>query len=81
MVRRSHTTAFTKSIEALVGLNVLQKLILLERFIPLMNEYEIRCFYFAVLFHTMRFIITVGSLIVPALLLQEHLSSPIKSTG
>jgi hypothetical protein len=68
MGRQNHKAAFAKAIEALTTLNQIQKLILLERFIPLMNEYECRCFYFAVLFHTMRFIITVGSLIVPALL-------------
>jgi len=68
MGRQNHKVAFTKAIEALTSLNQIQKLILFERFIPLMNEYECRCFYFAILFHTMRFIITVGSLIVPALL-------------
>ena len=65
---RNYTRSFVKTIEALKSLNEIQKLILFERFIPLMNEYECRCYYFAVLFHTMRFIITVGSLIVPALL-------------
>ena len=80
MVRRNHTTAFSKSIDALVSLSALQKLILLERFIPLMNEYEQRCFFFAVLFHTMRFIITVGSLIVPALLSIQY-STPGQVAG
>lgn len=80
MVRRSHTTSFAKSIDALVSLGALQKLILLERFIPLMNEYESRCFYFAVLFHSMRFIITVGSLIVPALLSIQY-STPGQIAG
>lgn len=80
MVRRSHTTAFSKSIEALVTLSALQKLILLERFIPLMNEYEQRCYFFAVIFHCTRFIITVGSLIVPALLSIQY-STPGQVAG
>ena len=80
MVRRSHTTAFSKSIEALVTLSALQKLILLERFIPLMNEYEQRCYFFAVMFHCTRFIITVGSLIVPALLSIQY-STPGQVAG
>lgn len=80
MVRRNHTTAFSKSIEALVTLTALQKLILLERFIPLMNEYEQRCYFFAVMFHCTRFIITVGSLIVPALLSIQY-STPGQVAG
>ena len=80
MVRRNHTTAFSKSIEALVSLSALQKLILLERFIPLMNEYEQRCYFFAVMFHCTRFIITVGSLIVPALLSIQY-STPGQIAG
>ena len=80
MVRRNHTTAFSKSIEALVTLSALQKLILLERFIPLMNEYEQRCYFFAVMFHCTRFIITVGSLIVPALLSIQY-STPGQIAG
>jgi hypothetical protein len=80
MVRRNHTLAFSKSIEALVSLNALQKIILMERFIPLMNEYEVRSFYFAVFFHTARFIITVGSLIVPALLSIQY-STPGQIAG
>ena len=80
MVRRNHTTAFSKSIEALATLSALQKLILLERFIPLMNEYEQRCYFFAVMFHCTRFIITVGSLIVPALLSIQY-STPGQIAG
>ena len=80
MVKRNHTLAFSKSIEALVSLNALQKIILLERFIPLMNEYEVRSLYFAIFFHTARFIITVGSLIVPALLSIQY-STPGQIAG
>jgi hypothetical protein len=45
-----------------------------------MNEYEQRCYFFAVMFHCTRFIITVGSLIVPALLSIQY-STPGQIAG
>jgi hypothetical protein len=71
---------FIKAVEMLTSLTTLQKTILIQRYIPLLNEYENRSIYFATVFHTSRFIITVGSLIVPALLSIQY-STPDQSSG
>lgn len=44
------------------------KTILKERYIRVLHEFQRRCFFLSIIFHTARLIITVGSLIVPALL-------------
>lgn len=46
----------------------LQKNIMKERYVKIMNQFEMRCFRIACIFHLARFIVTVGSLLVPALL-------------
>lgn len=51
-----------------MDLSPLEKHVLIQRFINLLNEYERRCLFYAVVFHLCRFLVTVGSLIVPALL-------------
>jgi hypothetical protein len=71
---------FIKAVEMLTSLTTLQKTILIQRYIPLLNEYENRSIYFATVFHTSRFIITVGSLIVPALLSIQY-STPGQTSG
>ena len=71
---------FIKAVEMLTSLTTIQKTILIQRYIPLLNEYENRSIYFAVVFHTSRFIITVGSLIVPALLSIQY-STPGQTSG
>ncbi len=50
------------------SLSSLQKSILRERYLRVLRHFEQRCFRIALLFHTTRFIVTVGSLLVPALL-------------
>lgn len=52
-----------------------QKKILEERYLPLLEEFEGRAFFYAILFHTCRFIVTVGSLIVPALLSIQYVDT------
>jgi len=49
-------------------LDELQKVIFKMRFIYILKIFEFRCKLLAVLFHTLRIFVTVGSLIVPALL-------------
>lgn len=46
----------------------LQKNIIKERYVKIMSHFEQRCFRIACIFHLARFIVTVGSLLVPALL-------------
>lgn len=64
------------------SLTPLQQSILKKRYIDLVNQYAYRCLLLAVLFHSTRTIVTVGSLIVPALLsIQYTEASPSKSDG
>jgi hypothetical protein len=49
-------------------LNPLQKVIFEERFLRVLKEFEKRCFLFSCIFHTLRILVSIGSLIVPALL-------------
>jgi Protein of unknown function (DUF4231) len=49
-------------------LNELEKIILKERYVRLVRGYQRRARFFTVCYHIMRLFITVGSLIVPALL-------------
>lgn len=59
-----------------VPLNVLQKSILEERYVHIIRTIEGRCFRIALLFHTGRFVVTVGSLLVPALLSIQYTNVP-----
>jgi hypothetical protein len=56
--------------EALRHMNLgeIEKLVLHSRFISLLRDYERRCVFYTGMFHICRFLVTVGSLIVPALL-------------
>jgi hypothetical protein len=51
-----------------VNLGHLQKVIFQQRFINVLKSFERRCFYVSIFFHLLRILVTVGSLIVPALL-------------
>jgi hypothetical protein len=55
---------------ALVNVNLtpLQRSILEKRYIELIKQFQRRCFIVSIFFHTSRAFVTVGSLIVPALL-------------
>lgn len=49
-------------------LDELQKIIFQQRFIQVLRAFELRCARLSVFFHILRILVTVGSLIVPALL-------------
>ena len=68
MCRKRENKSFRLSLELLSGLDPLQKRLIEERYVRLLEEFENRCFLFAIIFHSCRILITVGSLIVPALL-------------
>jgi len=53
----------------------LEKTILKNRYVKVIHEYQRRAHFFTVCFHTMRFFMTVGSLIVPALLSIQYTNS------
>ena len=50
------------------NLDELKKIIFQERFLQVLTTFESRCFRLDWFFHTLRILVTVGSLIVPALL-------------
>jgi len=75
LCRKTPNRAFEHSLDQLTTLADLQKTIIRERYVPLLDEFSQRCLYFAIVFHTCRMIITVGSLIVPALLSIQYTNS------
>lgn len=52
-----------------------EQTIIQERYVNVIKNFENRCFRLAVLFHSSRFIVTVGSLIVPALLSIQYVDT------
>jgi hypothetical protein len=62
-------------LEDLDGLCRFQKITLMNRFITVMEEFSSRASFFSWVFNISRFIVTVGSLIVPALLSIQYTGS------
>ncbi len=62
-----HTIPFSQAIQSL-PLTQIQLTILKHRYEPLLHEYKKRAYLYAALFHSLRAIMTIGSLVVPALL-------------
>lgn len=63
-----------------VGLSPLQKVIFQQRFINVLKSFEGRCFYVSIFFHMLRILVTVGSLIVPALLSIQYSDTSASTT-
>lgn len=61
-------------------LSPLQKTIVEERFLKVLREFETRCFVFAGFFHILRILVSVGSLIVPALLSIQYSDTSTSKT-
>lgn len=66
-IMSKHTELFTLALQK-TKLDDLHKTIFQHRFLHVLNTFETRCKYLAVLYHILRIFVTVGSLIVPALL-------------
>lgn len=66
--KRSEGDRLELILQDLDGLSNLQKNILRERYIFVLHDFNKRCTYYSTLYHVGHFIITVGSLIVPALM-------------
>jgi hypothetical protein len=67
-------TPFVEALQ-LVELDTLQKTIIKQRYLPLLKGLRMQTLRLAVFFHLSRYIITVGSLIVPALLSIQNTGS------
>ena len=65
---RTKASYFKDALRKTSDINELQKAIIEERYIRLLESYERRCSRLSLIFHTARVLITVGSLVVPALL-------------
>ncbi len=50
------------------GLTIQQQQFMEYRYVEVLREFRARCRFYAGLFHTFRTVITIGSLLVPALL-------------
>lgn len=64
-------------ITALEDANIVpeNRTIIRERYVNVLKNFEQRCFHLALFFHSARFIVTVGSLIVPALLSIQYVDT------
>ena len=71
---RNRVSPFSKVLDD-IPLEPLRKRIVVERYTKLVTELENQTFRISICFHTSRSIITVGSLIVPALLSIQYTSS------
>lgn len=65
---RTKASYFKDALKKTEDISELQKAIIEERYIRLLESYERRCTRLSLIFHTARVLITVGSLVVPALL-------------
>jgi hypothetical protein len=61
-------------------LSPLQKTIFEERFLKVLKEFEHRCMLFAITFHILRILVSIGSLIVPALLSIQYSDTSSSNT-
>jgi hypothetical protein len=66
--RKQYSLSFRHAIEEISTLTDFQKILITHRYILLVKDYERRCFLLSIYFHVSHIIVTVGSLIVPALL-------------
>jgi hypothetical protein len=67
-------TSFLTALET-VDLTGYEKTVIQQRFINVVQNFENRCFRLALFFHSARFVVTVGSLIVPALLSIQYVDT------
>jgi hypothetical protein len=65
---RTKASYFKDALKKTEDISELQKVIIEERYVRLLESYERRCIRLSLIFHTARILITVGSLVVPALL-------------
>ena len=79
--RKQYSYSFDHAIHQLDTLSEFQKILLTHRYILLVAEYERRCFFLSVYFHVSHIIVTVGSLIVPALLSIQYTDTSASSAS
>jgi len=65
--RMVQTQSFSEAIQK-TRLEELHKIIFYNRFLSVLEEFEVRSYRLSILFHVLRILVSIGSLIVPALL-------------
>jgi hypothetical protein len=78
---RTKSSYFLDALDTLDTLSPLQKAVLIERYVRLLESYEHRCQRLTLIFETARVLITVGSLVVPALLSIQYANTGTSSSS
>ena len=78
--RRNSGPSMHDIIEQTHELTEYQKNLLKRRYLDTLDEFNVRCSYYSWLFHCSRIIVTVGSLLVPALLSVQYSDSTVINT-
>ena len=77
--KKSTCGSYREALKEINDLDASQKKIIEDRYLCILESFEKRASLYAFLFHTCRFIITVGSLIVPALLSIQYVDTGTSS--
>jgi hypothetical protein len=78
--RLGHNQAFFQALDLVKDLEPLDKRLIQERYLYLCADFEYRCYFYSVVFHLCRTLMTVGSLIVPALLSIQYTDTTASSS-
>lgn len=78
--RKKYGPRIDEIINQTTELNEYQKNLLKRRYLAVLHDFKIRCSYYSWIFHTSRIIVTVGSLLVPAILSIQYSDSTVIDT-
>lgn len=73
------TESFSEAVQK-TNLEELHKVIFYNRFLNVLRDFERRCTKFSILFHVLRIFVSIGSLIVPALLSIQYADTSSSTT-
>ncbi len=79
--RKKYGPKIDEIINRTTELNEYQKNLLKRRYLAVLHDFKIRCSYYSWIFHTSRIIVTVGSLLVPAILSIQYSDSTVIDTN
>jgi hypothetical protein len=79
--RNSHITAIENSLKKIKAIHQDARESITSRYITLLEDYNHRKQRYSISFHSLRFIVTVGSLIVPAVLSVQYTNGNVDSTS
>ena len=79
--RKKYGPKIDEIINRTTELSEYQKNLLKRRYLAVLHDFKIRCSYYSWIFHTSRIIVTVGSLLVPAILSIQYSDSAVINTS